>query len=1160
MLFITLGRLAARSARFVPNPQLPDGGSDGLLLKLSRVMKLTAFLLLIFALHVSAKTYSQRVTYSGNNVSLEKVFEVIEKQTGYVVFYDYRQIQGARPVTVDVKDEPLTSFLDRCFKSQPFGFAIEDKTIMITKLESAAAPPSIKTADVPPPPDIHGYVTDSLGRPLAGATIMVKGSKKGTVTDAKGEFVLKVTDENPVLVISFTGYNNKEYKVRDNSNFRIILSSLNSPLDNVQVIAYGTNTRRYNVGAVSTITAEDIDKQPVSNVLLAMEGRVAGLTVNPSSGAPGSSVKIQVRGQNSLASNSTTANSIAPFDQPLFIVDGVPFAPQNQNINSLPYLGGGGFNPTNITGLPTQFSGGASPFNSISPNDIESISILKDADATSIYGSQGANGVVVITTKKGKAGKTSLNMNVYTAGNTTTSPVKMLNTQQYVQLREEAIKNDGLPLTPAYASLFPDIMTFDTTKYTDWFHQFYGRSSSTTNAHASLSGGSANTTFIASVGYNHSGYNFPGNYANDMMTLHTGVHHASLDRRLTIDFGSDFSYGHNNSSAAPSASRALLLPPNLPNLIDPLGNLAWSYKGVDLTNYQMYGYIKQPSDLKSYNMNDNLRFSYRVITGLNINANVGYSQFLTDESGEYPISSQPPGKTSYASFAQNNFQTINAEPTIDYTTRIGRGQLSLLAGGTYKKSITNNHGQTGYIFPNDDLIGSIGSASQITASNGTGYYKYSAVYGRAGYIWDRKYIINLTGRRDGSSNFGPGHQFGSFGSVGLGWIFSEEETFKRTLPFISYGKLSGNYGTNGSDGVAPYNYQSFWKTSGSTSTFQGTRGYQPSNLYNPNYSWDQKKAWNAAVDLGFFHDRLLVNGTWYLNKVGSQLIGYTLPSQTGFNSVVKNFEATVQNRGWEFSLTSTNIKGRDFTWSMNFNLSMNRNKLVAFPGLATSPYASLYTIGKSTSIVNGFRLKGVNDTTGYFQFYTAKGDVTNRPNATTIAKGGDMAPIADLQPKFYGGFGNTFTYKGISLTLFFQFSKQEGLNYYYDIYNSAPPGGLTNEPVEALNHWRKKGDHSNMQRATIGYDGNALIPIFSFLQSTGVYSDASYIRLKTLSLSYSLPASWLKSIHMQHVSLYMNAQNLLTITGYKVGDPELPGNLFSIPMQRTVAGGINFDF
>jgi TonB-dependent starch-binding outer membrane protein SusC len=956
-------------------------------------------------------------------------------------------------------------------------------------------------------------------------------------------------------------------RVNGTSDLSIIAVKIRAtPMDELQVIAYGTTSKRFNVGAVTTVKSGDIQKQPITNVLLTLQGRVPGLIITPSNGAPGATVKLQIRGQNNLASSLT---GLQPYDQPLIIIDGVPFASQNISVSQIASIGGGS-NVNNIVSFP-----GFGALNNINPNNIESVSVLRDADATSIYGSQGANGVVIITTKKGVVGKTSFSTRINTGPNRVTRRQKFLDTKQYLALRREAIANDGITLPPTFDGNFPDLQLFDTTKYTDWFDTFFDGGSNNTDIFSTLTGGTDNISFILSAGYNRSTYNFPGDFANKVLSLHSGFQYRSKNNKLTLDFTTDYSWSHNNAATNPDAAAINRLVPNSPDLLDEDGNLVWNYKGFDLGNsftpaglsfFQHYAYLKQPYKLNTYNLNNSLQVSYKLFAGITATVNLGYSKVNAVENAQFPKAAQSPSdpyRMGTATFAKNEFETINIEPQLNYQRNIGRGLFTLMAGATYKANGNRNDRFTGVDYLNDGFLGSITGAGRIVEAMSYDIkYKYVGVYSRAGFIYDNKYILNVAGRRDGSSNFGPGRQFGTFASAGAGWIVSEEGFFKKMKPVFSLTKFSVSYGTNGSDGVEPYNYQDYWSSQSSITLFQGIRPYYPLNLYNPNYSWASKRTLNLMLELGLFNDKILLNATWYRSRTSNQLVGDILPSQTGFNSVTNNLDATVENSGWEFSLFSNNIRGGDFTWTSNFNFSTNKNILVAFPDMDKSPYASYYEIGQSLSITRLISYKGVNETTGLFEFYDAKGNATYQPAYGLPRDGGDAVNIVDLQPKFSGGLDNTFSYKGISLSVFFQFSKQTAYNFLYSVYNSynSIPGMFSNVPELALDHWRKPGDRSRMQRSTAGYSTAPLATAGYFIGSTGAYSDVSYLRLKTLALSYSFPAAWVKKAGMENLQVYVNAQNLLTITNYEFGDPEQPGQLAAIPLQRIIAFGLMFNF
>ena len=1127
------------------------------LTKTARVAKIFSIIMLAGCLQLSASGYSQNVTLSKSNVSLVTVFQEMQKQTGFNFLYTYEDLERAGNINVDLRNIPIWEAVAACLRGKPLTFSIVDRTVVIKYyapvIRETDAPPALPTITV------RGHVADSTGAPLSGATVMIKGTTKGTKTNVKGDFEMKEIPSNAVLVISFTGYADKEIIPNTEMSMYIVLKPSLDILDATVIQAYGTTSRRFNIGSIATVDAATISKQPVTNVLLALQGQATGLAINAMNGVPGSKVLVQVRGQNTLLSDPSNGSAFKPYDQPLFLVDGVPFAPQNVNITQLSTLA----NPQSFSGGINQ-NGGLSPFNGINPADIESISILKDADATSIYGTQGSNGVILITTRKGKPGKAVFNLNINTGFNTNARKIKFMNTQQYLQMRKDAFAADGLtpssdPYDPGYA---PELTLFDQNKYTDWPKLIFGKTSTNTDVHASLSGGSYTDVFMISAGYTRSNFNFPGDFNDQRLSLHTNMRHTSADNHLTVEFGTDYSYTRNYTTGFPGAQR-IISPPNTPDLLDSAGGLIWSYKGYDMTQLQFYANLLKPMWVQGYNLNSTLRIGYKIFSSLNFSLNMGYSRFTSYDHSENPAKSQGPSYVNTsAEFNSSIYQTVNVEPQLDYSNRLGRGMLSVLAGATYKKSLSDRNSLTGYNYANDNLMGSINGAASTYTWQEMSLYKYAAAFARIKYIYDQKYILSLAGRRDGSSNFGPGNQFGSFGSAGAGWIFSEEKPFKSLKPVWSFGKLSGSYGTTGSDGIAPYRYQPLW-TAGYSSTppFQGVVPNFPQNLYNPNYSWALKKSLNIAMDLGFFHDRVLLNATWYREREGNQLSAYPLPGHVGFPSVIQNVKAVIQNSGWEFSLNSTNIKGKDLTWTTNFNISFNRNKLVDFPNLQYSTYKNQYVIGKPVSTVIGYKYKGIDPATGLFEFYTKDSHVTTNPDYRTVDEGGDRMPIANREVKFMGGLGNTLTYKNLSLYLFFQFSSQMAPSWLYTLYSSNQLGlSLNNQPVEALNYWKHPGDQTQIGKLTTNYGSATYQSSSGFSGSSGAYVNDTYLRLKTVSLSYSVPESLLKKWHMKECRAFVNAQNLLTFTNYKVSDPEQFNEFVTFPIQRIIAAGLSFNF
>ncbi|HMI60330.1 MAG TPA: TonB-dependent receptor plug domain-containing protein, partial [Puia sp.] len=477
------------------------------------MVKLTTIILFTACMQVSARGYSQRVTLTQNNVSLVTVFQEIQRQTGYHFLFTYEDLDRLGNVDVSLQNVSLDEAVEACLRNKPLTYAIIEKTVVIKPRPAPARMPQ-QAPEPPPPPTLRGHVVDSLGNPLVGASVTIKGTKLGTRTNFKGEFTINALPRGAVVVISYTGFIQEEIRPNPDDNLFLVMQRSPDILDAPVVQAYGTTSRRYNVSSISTVDAETISKQPVTNVLLALQGQAPGLAVNATSGVPGSRVLLQIRGQNTI---QNTTSRLRPYDQPLFIIDGVPFAPQNNNVTQLNSLA----SASSASGGISQ-SGGLSAFNGINPADIESISVLRDADATSIYGTQGSNGVILITTKRGKVGKTIFDLNVNTGFNTDARTVKLMNTSQYLQLRKDAFAADGItpnsnPYDPGYA---PDLTVFDSTRYTDWQKVIFGKTSNNTDVHASISGGSAQNTFLLSTGYTRSDFNYPGHYSDQRFSLH----------------------------------------------------------------------------------------------------------------------------------------------------------------------------------------------------------------------------------------------------------------------------------------------------------------------------------------------------------------------------------------------------------------------------------------------------------------------------------------------------------------------------------------------------------------------------------------------------------------------------------------------------------------
>jgi TonB-linked SusC/RagA family outer membrane protein len=498
-----------------------------------------------------------------------------------------------------------------------------------------------------------------------------------------------------------------------------------------------------------------------------------------------------------------------------------------------------------------------------------------------------------------------------------------------------------------------------------------------------------------------------------------------------------------------------------------------------------------------------------------------------------------------AYFGDMSVESSIIEPQINYVKEVSKGDLTLLLGGTWQNTVNQSSYIKGTNYSNEKLMGTLSGAGSIGSPiNHYSDYKYLSVFTRINYNWENKYIINGSFRRDGSSRFGPGNRYGNFGAIGAAWLFSKESFIKNHLAFISYAKLRSSYGITGNDQIADYQYLATYTTG--RVPYGDVTTLQPARAANPDYGWETNKKLEAAIELGFLKDKILLTTAWYYNRSSNELVSYPLPTLTGFPSYQANFPALVGNTGWEFEFKSSNINSGHFNWHTSFNITFSKNKLVSFPGIESSSYAYLYQVGKSLSAKKGYRYIGVNSKTGIAQFKDINHD--------GMINNADRVVIGKTAPDFYGGLNNAFSYKGIDLSFFFQFAK---------LKNSTPfeaMTGINSHLNIVLNRWQNPGDITGIQKATSTPGSPASATSFNILFSSADFSDASYIRFKDISLAYRLNPHWLKSIKAESCRIYLEAENLVTWAAnshYRL-DPETAAG--SVPPLRTYVLGLQVAF
>lgn len=1061
------------------------------------------------------------ITISLKDVTLKQALQEIETIAGIKFVYSRSYLNLDEVVTIEVAGKKLGRLLDELLTPRSIKFAVHDSEnfVVLTQAKMRGAlPVDAEKVSTPMPPlyalRVSGKVTDAAGNAMTGVNVVEKGTTNGTSTDATGFYSLEAGD-NAVLVFSFIGFKSVEEQVSGRSVIDIHMEEDKSVLDPVLVNAgYWKVTEREQTGSIARVTAEEIQKQPVGNPMAALIGRMPGVYIQQSSGMPGSTFSVQIRGRNSLRVDG---------NQPLYVVDGVPF-------------------PATSIATGTSVLSNPSPLNSINPADIESIEILKDADATAIYGTRGANGVVLITTKKGGPGKTKLDLSVYTGIGKVGHFMDLLSSEQYLMMRREAHKNDGTPIdTWEY-----DLNRWDTTRYTDWQRQLIGGNSKITNAQLSVSGGSGNTQFQVAAGFYNEGTVFPGNFGDTKLSTHVSLNHKSSNKKFDLSIQNSLVVDNNNLPRFDYTLTALSLPPVAPEVFNEDGSLNWedgtwpSYINPMAINLLKYS-------ISSQNLISNVSWNYQILPGLRIQANTGYNLFYSKDLNMVPIAANDPVlgvTTGFSDRTSGKTLTWIAEPQAEYVLMLGKGELTVLVGSTFQQTTRASESLRALGYTNDALLENLSSAASLSIQ-GSDFtdYKYNALFGRVNYKLSDTYFLNLTARRDGSSRFGPTKRFSNFGAIGAAWIFSNQ--FFKNSNFLSFGKVRASFGVTGNDQIADYGYLDSY--SASQYPYQGRSGLVPTRLANPDYSWERTLKTEGAIDLGFFKDCVGLSLAYYRNESSNQLTGYNLPRITGFSSIQYNLPATIRNTGWELVVRTKNLTKKTFAWTTSAMVTVPRNKLVAYPGIETSPNANLWEVGKPLATTKKFHFIGVDPLTGNYQFEDLNG---NGVGTDTQA---DKQAVGFVGQKYFGSLTNSIQYKGFELSILAQFVSQTGRKYLSATTVFGVPGSMTNQPVQVLGRWKSAGDETDIQKFTSTSAG--LNSYLAAAQSDHLVADASFVRIRNVSLSYNLPDKIIRSWHIQSARVFFQGQNLATFTDYIGMDPE-PAVPNSLPPLRVVTGGL----
>lgn len=955
---------------------------------------------------------------------------------------------------------------------------------------------------------IHGNVKNTDGMPIPGVNVQLAGTTLGTTTDFEGDFQLVVQAQDS-LVVSYMGYVSQQLPVGTQTEFEIILQEDEQSLGELVINAgYYTTTERERTGNIAKVTAEEIELQPLVSPLQALQGRMAGVEITPNSDVPGAAPTIRIRGQNSLRSEG---------NYPLYIVDGMP-------LNSTPVT----------TNSQLSFSG-LDPLSTLDLTNIKSIEVLKDADATAIYGSRGANGVVLITTKKG-GGRAKLHAQYYMGVGQVPNHLELLGTSPYLALREQAFANDGVEPTEANAY---DLLLWDRNRETDWQEVFLGGQAPITHASLSAEGGNTQTHYRLHGALHHQGSIYPVAMDYQKLTAGLQVGHRSKDEKLQLEVGVNYGRDANELLGGEVNFRSLAfdLPPNAPALFED-GELSWEAYAAAGLDHPLEGYYNR-AQVTASQWRGHMQVGYRLWEDLRISTNLGYTEYHSEELIKLPKRSYAPNSNAqhHSITTDNRRSSWLVEPQLDYQHTWGKLKVQALVGGTLQHQEEASRSLEGQGYVAEALIGNLGAAEQLLpAQTREGEYRYMAGFARLGLQWDDRYYLNLTGRRDGSSRFGPGKRFANFGAVGAAWIFSEASFFKEQLDWLSLVKLRGSYGSTGNDQIGDYGYLDAYAASA------GAGGLVPIALANADYSWEVNKKLEAGVQLGFWSDRMLLGVSWYRNRSSNQLVGYPLPSMTGFTQVQANLGATVENRGWEVEFSVSPFTKGKLRWRSAFNLTLPRNELVRYPGLESSAYAHTYRVGEPLNIAWLYRFEGLDPETGLYSVADVDGD-----SSYGVA---DRVVVQDRTRSYYGGWQNHLSYEGISLDFLWEFARQEGS--FATLFRAGFAEAQVAGVASVLEGGSPYQTPSQSLAASQAY-GRVIASDF-------VVETASYVRLKTLRLGYQVPAKFTQAWGMAQVNVFMAGQNLWTLSDYPGMDPARPVGGTSFGGLRMLTAGLALTF
>lgn len=963
----------------------------------------------------------------------------------------------------------------------------------------------------------HLKIIDDSQRVISGVRVTPRSTKKTVTTDSNGTATVPISGEEERVTVAADHLSTQEVTLRKGSNNTLEMLPEYDPMTEAIHTGYENTTKIDYTGDMAQIKGTQLNCTPGTNLQASLEGRIPGMSIVQTSGITGASFGATIRGRTSILNGR----------DPFYIIDGVPYAAGNQSLSYIP---------------SGSAAGSLSPFSFLELTDIENIEVLKDAAATSIYGSRGANGVILITTKRGKIEKPRINIEFSTGINEVTRRPTLMNIHQYTQMRLEALANDNIKPNIFNA---PDLTIWDTTNSNDWGKWLIGQTARTYQGKASVSGGNSTTRYFGSINELQEKNVFPFQPTHDLLSMQGNLTHQSKDQKLNIQLSAMHDHDWNHQ-VINDPTQWQLLAPNAPRLTQG-GQLVFFTKGVAFSN--PLSYLLQPYQAVSQNTLADATVSYRLTHQLTISTNIGFNEMGVNELSEITIRSQPTigNPKGSSDFEFTRYASNIIEPQLEYKKDTGKFRFTALFGSTWQNQMSKTRSLADSGVSNDAQLNQPGLAYNKPGELQQESYYYKALFAKATVKWNNTYVLDLSARRDGSSRFGPGIHYGFFWASGFAWIFWNNK-LQNTIPAISLGKLRISDGITGNDQIATYN----WSPNG-FNPFQSIPNYTAT--LGPGNTWETIRKTEISMDWGFVDNRFLLTASWYLHRARNQILPDSLPA-SGPNVSFGNKKVVSQASGYEFNLTARNIDQPRLQWTTSFNLSLPTDKLVSFPGLAQSNYASMLVVGKSLEVVKAYRYLGVSRDSGIFQFKDLNGDGKITP--------ADQTAVGKLAITAEGGLDNTVRIGPWRLECFIQGRKQTGTNYPATLYTNSPPGMLapgmnTNTTTAFLDRWRHPGDKATFQKLTTDPASTAGQAISLYTASSAVLTNASFVRLRNVCISYDFPSAWLKKNHLTTVRWFLQGQNLVTLTPYRGVDPETQ-NPSIMPPMRTIVAGIHVEY